>query len=36
MTETGSVLPVGYGIILRRKGVDLSDFWAAVTALLKM
>ena len=30
------MLTRGYGIILRRKGVDLSDFGAAVTALLKM
>jgi Ribonuclease G/E len=36
MAETGPVLPVGYGIILRRNGVNLSDFGAAVTALLKM
>lgn len=36
MAETGPVLPLGYGIILRRNGVNLSDFGAAVTALLKM
>ena len=36
MAETGPVLPLGYGIILRRNGVDLSDFGAAATALLKM
>ena len=36
MTETGPVLPFGYGIILRRSGVNLSDFGAAVTGLLKM
>ena len=34
--EAGPVLPLGYGIILRRNGLDLSDFGAAVTALLKM
>ncbi len=36
MAETGPFLTDGYGIILRRKGVDLSDFGAAVNALLKM
>ena len=36
MAETGPVLPLGYGIILRRNGLDLPDFGAAVTALLKM
>jgi hypothetical protein len=36
MAEIGPVLPLGYGIILRRNGVDLSDFGAAATALLKM
>ncbi|MDC3234910.1 ribonuclease E/G [Candidatus Puniceispirillum sp.] len=34
--ETGPVLPHGYGIILRRNGVNLSDFGAEVTGLLKM
>ncbi len=34
--ETAPVLPHGYGIILRRNGVNLSDFGAAVTDLLKM
>ena len=36
MAEIRPVLPLGYGIILRRNGVDLSDFGAAATALLKM
>ena len=36
MAETRLVLPPGYGIILRRNGVNLSDFGAAVTSLLKM
>ncbi len=36
IAEIGSVLPLGYGIILRRNGVNLSDFGAAVTDLLKM
>ena len=36
MSELGSVLPHGYGIILRRNGVNLSDFGAVVTATLKM
>ena len=36
MAETGPVLPPGYGIILRRDGIDLSDFGAAATVLLEM
>jgi hypothetical protein len=36
VAEIGPALPLGYGIILRRNGVDLSDFGAAATALLKM
>ena len=36
MAEIGPVLPLGYGIILRRNGVDLSDFGSAAIALLKM
>lgn len=36
MAETKLVLPLGYGIILRSNGVNLSDFGAAVTGLLKM
>ena len=36
MAEIRPVLPLGYGIILRRNGADLSDFGAAVNVLLKM
>jgi hypothetical protein len=36
MAEIKPVLPLGYGIILRRSGVDLSDFGSSAIALLKM
>ena len=34
--ETGPVLPLGYGVVLRRNGMNLSDFGAAVAHLIKI